>query len=323
MKVDIPEILFLDFANSSMLFSLSRFAWEEKHRLFIVEDGSGAYQAWLDAYPEVTREEWELVTDLSIRSEALEPSTLSILLSETEEADWGSIVAKVPISDGLNLLRAQFEVFVENARNDRAFLMSMATPEQRSKLAEHEAKDGVRFNGAGGIGEMKVLLETERYRRASARYLTWVAHDSDALQPGAPSDQAQAVGNVCEALGLKHYMLERRAIENYLPLPSLEAWARSKPLKRLKLFRAYSRLSDQQRWHFNLKGGFHDDSPRAHEAGSLYDDLSEAAKISLATGFGKRIGELYGEDGAVTDEHFDLSRNEVQAAVAHLLGLLN
>ena len=170
---------------------------------------------------------------------------------------------------------------------------------------------------------MKALLETEHYQRPQTRYLVWVAHDSDALRPGVPSEQAEAIRELCNTLRLPHYMLERRAIENYLPLPSLEAWARRNPAKRLAKYRAYSRMNDGQRCHYNLKGGFQDDVPRAEAAGSLYEEVSKASKRSLNSGFGKRIAELYGENDGVTDEHHDVSRIDVQAAVAHLIGLLN
>ena len=141
MRVDIAEALFSDFGNTSMLFSLARFSWEDRHRLFVKEDGSGAFEAWLTAFPEAVRDEWDLVTDLSFRSEALSPSTLSIAVSDAGTTNWDAATATISLPAGLTLLRSIFEIFVENARNDRAFFMAMATPEQRKRLVELERGD--------------------------------------------------------------------------------------------------------------------------------------------------------------------------------------
>lgn len=323
MKVEIAESLFADFSNSSMLSTASRLAWEERHRVSVVEDGSSSFKNWLDQHPAAVSEEWELINDLAIRLEALEPATSSVVITDVSVSNWTLKTPHVSLADGVALLRAPFEVLVENARNDRAFLMSMATIEQRRRLAELEDKNWLRFSGAGGIGEMKMLLETFAYQRSQTRFVTWVAHDSDALQPNSPSMEALEVRNLCNGRAIGHHMLTRRAIENYLPMASLEAWARRQPGERLALYRAYDRMSEAQRSHFNMKGGFKGDAARGSEMGALYDDLSLKRRAALAGGFGNRIAELYREEGGVLDEHADVSRGEVQLAVGDLLGLLN
>ncbi len=136
----------------------------------------------------------------------------------------------------------------------------------------------------------------------------WALFDSDALRPNKPSGQSMTLKAKCGSALMPHHQLCRRSIESYIPLAVLQGWAysgynRSERLRRSEIFQAFSRMSELQRHHYNLKSGFDGDARRQGPgAGDLYSTVSAVDKRALASGFGASIAELFSTKG-VTEEH--------------------
>jgi hypothetical protein len=82
----------------------------------------------------------------------------------------------------------------------------------------------------------------------------------------------------------------------------IETWSQLNPHKRLDRYKAFARLSNEQRYHYNMKKGFSGDEDGkgyADEVGTLYDGLDPSDREALKSGFnnqhGFSIADLFNE----------------------------
>ena len=123
--------------------------------------------------------------------------------------------------------------------------------------------------------------------------------------------------------------LFRRNIESYIPGPALNAWAyvgtgRTARRRRGPIVDAFCRLGETQRHHFNLKGGFAADATRTDaNAGDLYDGVAESDRMTLSSGFGSHIGDLF-QTGRVAEQDLrqDSGWSEMRSVVNRLISLM-
>lgn len=153
---------------------------------------------------------------------------------------------------------------------------------------------------------MKALISARAEDPVRA-FRSWAIFDSDALVPEHPSKEAMAKVKACKEARVQHHMLARRAIENYLPPDVLEQAAphNHKDHQQRKTAKTFSRLSPQQRMHFNLKDGFDGDKARLASGGkdasvgaavqALYASIPSKDHASLSSGFGSEIARLFKE----------------------------
>ncbi|MGE7199475.1 hypothetical protein [Brevundimonas naejangsanensis] len=182
------------------------------------------------------------------------------------------------------------------------------------------------FDGGGGIGDLRKKVEDQvsAHPYRSVRY--WALFDSDAPAPGIRSTEATLAANACVKSGIKHHVLDRRAIENYLPKGALYDWVSETPRKaaeRRKKADAFYRLSPDQRAHFHVKSGF-TKPPCEHER-SLFKEVSELDRATLASGVGKKVAELYGTMDPRRLRSFvekEGSDKELRPAIAELIEML-
>jgi hypothetical protein len=117
-------------------------------------------------------------------------------------------------------------------------------------------------------------------------------------------------------------MLQRRAIENYVTRPALEAWGEEKGItERVKAFHAMP--TQDQRSFFNMKHGLKRDAESAEAvAEDLYgaQALDPALRAQLELGFGSKLRDVFG-DGRVrtADLVAEGTFHETNGAVAELL----
>lgn len=151
--------------------------------------------------------------------------------------------------------------------------------------------------------------------------------DSDALQPSLPSSQADRAVAACVGAGIPYHRLERRSIENYLPIGHLMAWAQASGAarpERLRKVRALGRLTKGQRAHWSMKGGFAgDDARNGESAGLLFDAVRPADRATLQTGFGDHVWEAL-QDRPIADNDLmaDECITELRGMTAKLTRLL-
>ncbi|MCY2991508.1 MAG: hypothetical protein NTY19_27080 [Planctomycetota bacterium] len=193
---------------------------------------------------------------------------------------------------------------MENDVNDRNFLLAVAKQEVRQRLLEAQSQQWLLFENAGGIGSIPQRAK-ELAASPPDRLRSYLLFDSDARLPGRPSSQARNAASRCEEGEVSFHRLERRTIENYIPVPALKQWAYSsrpgrEASQRAGRVRAYSNMVPEQRHHFNLRHGSsgdldHPDWPLA-EIETLYARVPDDDRSWLQDGLGRHIAsEVFGE----------------------------
>jgi hypothetical protein len=308
-------------ASALKLAPLFTAALERRHRVEVDESGP-LFRAWLAARSRDDRDEIQTAIDGSLEAEAREPARTLIEVADEAESDWAVIPPVITIDDALLVARAPFRVLVENSTSDRAFLLSVATVEQRRALERAEREGVLEFVQGGGIEQVTVQLITDAERSPGRRWSTFALVDGDALFHGRLSDSARGVRTVCQILGIACHVLKRRSIENYLTGASLRTWAEHREdagrADRGRLVSAYLRMARTQRWYFHVKSGF-----SKRHACPLYASLSAEDIRALGRGFGDRVGKLFDEGRVLNhDMRREGALRELQPVLEQLIALL-
>lgn len=288
MKMVLEASVFGMQGRDVDLLTLFRAGTTARFRIVVSHAALKQYEAWLLRQSPHLSEYCREVLELAILSEATEPSSvrLAVVADLPAGADQSS---SVTLNDALRICRTPFAIVVENAVNDRKFLLAVASPEARSRLFALEREASIEFKNGGGIGTMRQTLEHDLGSQPDLHFRSWVLFDSDAASPGIPSNDSELVRELCVKYRVPFHQLRRRSIENYIPPNALRTWVFATPKRRHKvpLFRAFCGLSDVQKHHYHLKRGFQGQAP----AGGLYSSLSPDDRRSLDSGFGNAIAE--------------------------------
>lgn len=324
------------YVSQLELLALIGLGFEARHALLVDPLYPGkehTIEAWLQALPEVLREEVKLALEwgpeAASRRTAKAPH---VRVAAVPQSTWNGTEPVLTPADALHLLRRPLKLLVENRRNDGAFLQKMLPPSYKQFFLEALDKGWLEIENGGGLGELRRRVESAWTRRDMIECgRMWVMFDSDARQAGAPSKEAQDFLDYCgkELLHpwpLHAHMLERRSIENYLPLKSLHGWAAiggagEREERRHKVNAlAYLSKKPERRAHYNMKSGLLGDlsSERRDfyrkskaviddaELPPLFQQLDLEVKRSLQEGFGPAISDLFHDRGGVervTEEH--------------------
>jgi hypothetical protein len=310
MRVIIPDEVFgEDDVRPLELLDIVAFAYEGRHRVVVeplLTDGLDAtshsnFSSWLTGFPA------DLADDIltAIRQGTEEALSENRAKDEIEVAsiavsDWESDPPRLTVSDARVLLGHSLHLLVENALNDAAFLKTMFRrllgTEYWEPLEEAFEQKWARFEHGGGLGDMKNRVE-ELEERPIERLRTWVMFDSDAPEPGRPSDDSENLREACENCALDHHQLRRRAMENYLPQKALHGGVDVRTDNSVTVDRrtaeAYSEMTREQRHHYHMKSGFSED--QVDEPPDLFEDVDLQNHRRLQGGFGSDIGDLFEE----------------------------
>jgi hypothetical protein len=129
----------------------------------------------------------------------------------------------------LRMLSEPLHVLVENGVRDGAFLRRVLPPEWREQLEQWERRGRVRFEHAGGVSELRMIVE-HMSDDANAN-LTWgmpaaawkathfLISDHDGTCLEQPGLDAKRFERTCRDAGLsrRYHVLRRRKQEHYLP----------------------------------------------------------------------------------------------------------
>jgi hypothetical protein len=208
-------------------------------------------------------------------------------------------VPRLTVFDATRLLSRPLVVLVENRRNDGAFLRKVLPPERRREFERYERDGFVRIDSEGGLGEMRRRVQRLAGVPEEAARVCLVfdrdCRDVDAGNPPSPrpsmeaQDLAQRCAAVQEPWPLRHHMLQRRAIENYLPAAALFGWAGADSGRR-DVVEAFNALTTNQRWCFPMKHGLLGDVPKKAERESLEQAKARLEDRHLAPLFHPLVG---------------------------------
>lgn len=230
MRVEISSEVLRSGKERAALLGVFALGLVGRHRVLV--DDEGALQRWSEVLPVDLQEEVELVILEAEGAEAIGAANDDEVRVISGPSDWYSIPPALSPTDAFRLLQSPLQAYTENARNDRAFLFAFADEDQRRRLEDAERKGWLVFAG-GGIGEVKKAAEAKGSQDALLVLRGWFLSDSDARVPGQLSDVAgqvkEAIHKVERRLGRPNgwagAILQRRAIENYIPASRLRRYA--------------------------------------------------------------------------------------------------
>jgi hypothetical protein len=288
MRVVIDELVFADKKiNQSDLHALLRLGFQNKHYIQIDynNDGLSSFESWINRLDPALKEEYQLGLDSGLEEDAINPAFYELKISASN------------LQEYLKLLEGKFKIVLENRENDKNFLLAVATGNKKAALQKVIDKHFIEFENGGGVDGIKTYIEAECAKYPLQKMRMWAMFDSDMLYPDKPSKQSEKVRIRCCDLDVAHHQLQRRAIENYLPIPLLEALTEHKKNRDeyKRKVRAFGKFSLEQRICFNMRDGFKGDANRNNgdSADDLYEGLNAKTKENLNNGFGNDISELF------------------------------
>lgn len=316
MRVILFDEVFGSPTDQLEILNILAFGYQDRHQILtnpLVDLNSedpvtNNFTNWLSSLPGSLRE--DILFALELGQEALvegKPKE-EIEVTSREESDWNASPPQLTVQDARRLLDRSLHLLVENARNDRQFLKTifkrLLGADYWRPLRKAIDEKWIHYEHGGGLGSMKNAI-AENADDPVDRLRTWVMFDSDAPKLGAPSRQSEALRKLCEDKNIDHHQLQRRAIENYLPIGALRASTSSisgpAKTKRRQKVEAFDNLSRDQQHHFNLKRGFRKKRQGDEEPGEVenppefFEDVSLDDRQILAGGFGGNIADLFYE----------------------------
>lgn len=200
----------------------------------------------------------------------------------------------INIQDLYSNLKKTFNLYLENSINDYLFILFYCTNTQRiffdNCLAAHEFQ----VKNGGGIGTLKNMIEDHIFDKD----FSFVIFDSDnlPLQTHYVNPNTKLMEDAAIMKQAKFHKLNRRNIENYIPLAVLkDMYKQNHPvLKKIQVLEnLYTKISDFRR-NFSVKEGLNKDlraSASVPNYINISSTLSSEELLELNTGFGKNIAE--------------------------------
>jgi hypothetical protein len=263
----LDDALFAAPVEPLLLLSILRHGQEGRHIIltapFFQRHGQGAVNRWLEARDPLVRDAAEAALEGSLSAYHNTTSLAEFRVEARAQSHWEGTPPVLTPEDAARVLALPLLLLLEDRRADKLFLRSVLPEPRRGELRDALERGWVRAEHGGGLGNMKKYVESLRDEPAE-RMRVWVLFDSDAQQPGQPSRDSEALRNTCTDAALFHHQLQRRSIENYLPLEALYDWAgqrRGEPgTKLLRKVQAFEALKPKtQRHHVDMKTMFEND----------------------------------------------------------------
>jgi hypothetical protein len=226
--------------------------------------------------------------------------TVEVVVEPRPESFWGSNPPRLTLEDALVLAEVPLRIVVENKRNDGAFVGQIVSAPRRTAFERALHHGWLRFEHGGGndvLGYAEALAD-----QPNEVLRSWALLDSDASALNKPSKDASDRRKALRDANVEVHLLERRAIENYLPPSVLFDWAklpsgRNKARERRERRAAaekFKQLSVAQKHYGRLK------SVLGSDAGPIYRD----ARLEFPAGWVQQEG-FQREADAITDAIFE------------------
>lgn len=265
-----------------MIVAIEREIWEEagvdalavvsvlasckgrRHQLLVNPRDRPRLDAWIDTHTAKRSDLKRRLTAVISEAEKTAPnagSTAARLTVVHQGTDWRRARVDPPLA--ARMLQRPLKLLVENARNDGAFVKRIAEPSDRRALEEAEKAGWIEFEQGGGLTEilhrLRDLAGSSEPEAMIARGRLWVLFDRDAHEANraCESKNSRSVRELATTITtpwpLKAHQLQRRSIENYVPLAAMRRCC--KDSKHHAWIEAYARLKPDQRHNFNIKKG--------------------------------------------------------------------
>lgn len=202
-----------------------------RHRILC--DNRTPWNAWATTFGRSLSDELQAAWDRSEEAASRGRRSTPLRVAPSGRSTDLTVGLQLPPQEALLLLARPLRVLLENGRNDRGFLLAFADAAMRTRLEQAESLGWLVFETAGGIGELKVRLKAQKDVPDLQHLRTIYLCDSDAMQPGQLSSEAQEIHGELGKLvarfkaptGFFGNVLTRRAAENYAPPGMVLTWA--------------------------------------------------------------------------------------------------
>ncbi len=337
---------------------------DRRHTLVVPPQSSDALDGWLETHfaprSSARRRILRVVSAGSAMYPNMSAQTAKITVVPGP-TDWKE--GQLTPCHAVRLLHRPLRLLVENRRNDAAFLRCMAEPADRRQLDEAVEKGWIEFEMGGGIPELAARIDELAganlgdHTKMIERARTWTMFDRDAHPDdrSKESEVSRAIREKAEAIQipwpLAVHQLERRAVENYVPGPTLRTWwcahspttakdtGEKEKLRRQRLVEAFltpesaGGLSPKARHHYNMKKGLKRDIPQTKlndihntpltdaDLDPLFQGLDPQIRDVLLDGGGfKNLAGAFSSPGVIVDNEFqsEVDRRERRRLLASL-----
>lgn len=146
-------------------------------------------------------------------------------------------------------------VMVENSLNDAYFLEALFQNFDRSgRLSSFYKNHWLIFDNGGGASNMKNALKAKlkQFGNKSKFLKTFILIDGDRRYPSHKVEKYNDLIQFADQNGISYHILEKRCMENYLPMDAL-------PNQYSTWQNAFAHLSEEQKDFINIGGGFFED----------------------------------------------------------------
>lgn len=240
MIIWLDDALFNGTKSDIDLLSLLRQAAQRRHTLVI---SSSPHAMFSDDKPHLTT--WlaqnlteKLLIEVRFLLERLRMISSNLVtrgksrpIWVTEQSFPSPHACIVDLAQAIRAVTLPLHIMLENQLNDAAFLRTVMPPVWQAKLAAWESSGELRYVQAGGITEMKKLLDFHRRDANALRtfglpsriwLLThFLIYDHDGKSKGSIGEGARALEKVLNKTEISRHRLWRRTQENYLPIATL------------------------------------------------------------------------------------------------------
>lgn len=247
------------------------------------------YDLYIDD-PDITEKGWiEGVRPTSVKKEFIKEALIKsaqqnkVNITLEEKNDISNSIYS--LKDGMIFLSNSALVFMENANSDQKFIRGILQKFEKGKKAFTFYKNRwLEFRHCGGKTDItnQINQELRKYRNEALSNLNYlkaiVICDSDRKYPNEELKLDDLI-SYCSENKITLHILEKREIENYLPLEILED---SDFIENNKL-NALSALSPEQQDYFDMESGFNINSQK--KLHPFFEDIESENYKLLIKGF--------------------------------------
>lgn len=160
-------------------------------------------------------------------------------------------------ANAYDYLKSPLKILVEDGKTDGAFVKAVLAIFAQPETLQLYRDKGLECDGPGGSGNLKNRVEM-RYgdsKNNPGELRMIVVTDSDRTMPKKEiSREARLLKDLCEKHGIPFHMLQKRAIENYIPDEVVREWGEDPQRTRIRRqVEALRRMSGEARDYFPVK----------------------------------------------------------------------
>lgn len=290
MVFDLDESIFVDRNHAGLMLLLYSAIDNAAYLKFDLD--SKRINSWIAAN---NSDDWQIAHSNYICDCATYKLVNEVkVTSKITTSNWVVKVPEITLDDAKKLIAMPFQIWLENGINDGRFLRLALSRSNSLLLKKLENEQRVEPKTLGGISEMKKNLN-KKATSLGYRNKRFVFCDSDAPRKGSLQPEARKIVDTCVANSIPHHCLERRSIENYLPvdylISKIHPNVRAKSSDCIK-YNAFKKLTEEQQHHYHMKVGIMD-FPLSQSG--LYDSVMDTilCEGDLWEGFSSKYADKF------------------------------